>query len=91
MEWVLEENRWIGYLLRKFEYDLAPFVLAMVLGPQLETSMRQALLLRSGDPTIFVTQPISAFFLFVALLILTVPFVPKLKKKFQKMPKEEAG
>ncbi|OGP45750.1 MAG: transporter [Deltaproteobacteria bacterium RBG_13_51_10] len=82
---------WIGYILRKFEYDLAPFVLAMVLGPQLETSMRQALLLRAGDPTIFITQPISAFFLAVALLILVMPFIPKLKKKFQKIPKEEAG
>ena len=56
----------IGYFLRKIGFGLAPIVLASVLGPILETSLKQSLILSDGSPWIFVTRPLSAAILGVA-------------------------
>ncbi len=63
-----------GYLLRKGGFDPAPLILAYVLGPLFERSVRQALLIGYGSPAIFITQPISAGFIVAAVLVLLVPF-----------------
>lgn len=81
----------IGYYLKKFEYETAPLVLAMVLGPKLETALRRSLLLQEGDPTIFLTRPISAIFLLVAIFILVLPLIPRMQKKLATMPKENSS
>lgn len=64
-----------GYLLRKLNFDLAPLVLALVIGPFLETYLRQSLYLSQGDVTVFVTRPISAGLLVALLAALVVPAV----------------
>lgn len=74
----------IGYLCRKFEFDVPPLVLALVLGPLIETALRRSLLLSGGSPMIFVTRPISCVFIMIALLLLLSSIIPWLKKK--KMP-----
>lgn len=61
----------LGYILRKADFELAPLVLALMLGPQLETSFRQALIISDGSLAPFVTRPIAAgmlAFLVAALL-----------------------
>jgi len=58
----------IGYILRKVSLDPGPMILAFVLGPILERSIRQALLISAGSPLIFFTRPISAVFMALALL-----------------------
>jgi putative tricarboxylic transport membrane protein len=60
----------IGYLLRKFEYEAAPLVMAFILGPILENSLRQSLLISKGSLSIFFTRPISVSGLSIALLVL---------------------
>jgi len=60
----------VGYLFKKFEYELAPLVLAFVLGPMFENSLRQSLILSGGGLSIFITRPISILCLVIALLIL---------------------
>ena len=60
----------IGYLFRKFEYEPAPLVMAFILGPMLENSLRQSLLISGGSLLIFFTRPISASCLIIALLLL---------------------
>jgi putative tricarboxylic transport membrane protein len=61
----------IGYLLRKMRYDMAPLVLAFVLGPIFEVNFRQALLIGNGSFSIFVSSPICivAVIIFFTLLI----------------------
>ena len=71
----------VGYLMRKLDYPMAPAVLAIVLGPLAETSMRQSLLLSQGDPTIFVTRPISGPILAVAALLFLLPLIKSLKQR----------
>lgn len=58
----------LGYALKKLDFPLAPMVLTLILGPLMEKSMRQALGLSMGDPSIFVTSPLSLVLLIMALL-----------------------
>jgi putative tricarboxylic transport membrane protein len=60
----------IGYLFRKFKYERAPLIMAYILGPMLEKSLRQSLLMSEGDPSIFLTRSISVSCLIIALLLL---------------------
>lgn len=64
--WVVLVFGIIGWLMKKTGFDPGPLVLAFVLGPILETSVRQSLLLSGGSFTIFVTDPISLT-IFIAL------------------------
>jgi putative tricarboxylic transport membrane protein len=71
----------IGYLFKKFKYELAPVILAFVLGPMMEESLRQSLLMAQGSPLIFLSRPISAVLMAIAVLILVFPFIPFFKTK----------
>ena len=63
----------VGFLMKKFQFEPAPLVLALVLGPMLEDNLRQSLLISGGSFAPFFTRPLSAFFLIVSLAILLVP------------------
>lgn len=71
----------IGYLMRKFEYEPAPLILAFVLTNILEDSLRQSLIISGGSMSIFVTRPIAAGFLFVSLVLLITAVMPSIRKK----------
>ena len=70
-----------AFFLRKFDYPLAPAVLAIVLGPIAEPTLRQSLLLSSGDPMIFLSRPISAPITVVAIILLGYPLYKLVKNK----------
>jgi len=70
----------VGYLMKKFDYEAAPLVLALVLGPMMETALRRSLVISDGGFAIFFTRPISASFLIVALLVLLSPLVLRKKR-----------
>jgi putative tricarboxylic transport membrane protein len=65
----------VGYLFKKFDYEPAPLVMAFVLGPILENSLRQSLLISGGSMLIFLTKPISVSCLSIALLVLISPIL----------------
>jgi putative tricarboxylic transport membrane protein len=69
-----------GYLMKKFRYEGAPLVLALVLGRMLESNFRQSLISARGDFSIFVSRPISLAFLAVAALLLIIPIFTQRKK-----------
>jgi len=79
----------LGYLMKKFDYEGAPLVLAFVLGPLLENNLRKSLIMSQGDFSIFFTRPLSAASLILALFLLVSPLVPWLGKRRGKIPKEE--
>ena len=62
-----------AFFLRKLDYPLAPAVLAIVLGPIAEPTLRQSLLLSSGDPTIFFTRPIAGPITVIAIILILLP------------------
>jgi putative tricarboxylic transport membrane protein len=65
-----------GFILRKLECQAAPLVLGFVLEPVFEENVRRALLISRGNPMIFITHPISAGFLAVAMLLLVARCIP---------------
>ena len=71
----------IGYIFIKLECEPAPMILGYVLGPLLEENLRRAMLLSRGDPTVFVTRPISAVMLVLAALLLLTFVLPAFRKQ----------
>jgi putative tricarboxylic transport membrane protein len=71
----------VGYGMKKLKYDAPPFILAFVLGPMLEYSLKQSLIYSKGSFTIFVTRPIAATGLAAALVLLLLPLVPRLRSR----------
>ena len=67
----------LGFFLRRVGFEGAPFILAMVLGPVMETSLRQSLLISRGSFSIFVTRPICAALMGFTLLFMLWPLVRK--------------
>jgi putative tricarboxylic transport membrane protein len=63
----------VGYLMKRYEFEAAPLILGLVLGPMFENSLRRSLLMSGGSPWIFFQRPISAVFLVVALALLFSP------------------
>lgn len=70
-----------AFFLRKFDYPLAPAVLAIVLGPIAEPTLRQSLLLSSGDPSIFFTRPIAGPITVIALILIFLPAFKLLRRR----------
>jgi len=75
----------LGYLMRKFEYEPAPLILAFVLAPILEISLRQSLIISGGDISIFFVRPISLTLLVIAALLLLSALIPSLRSKRQQI------
>ncbi|MGB0847320.1 MAG: tripartite tricarboxylate transporter permease [Thiolinea sp.] len=71
----------VGYLLRKLDYPMAPAVLAIVLGPLAETSLRQSLLISQGSFGLFFERPISAIIMIIAIILLLLPAFRVLKNR----------
>ena len=66
----------IGYLMKKLSLEAAPMVLAFVLGPMMETALRQSLIKSKGSFSIFFTRPISATCLIIAIALMIMPLLP---------------
>jgi putative tricarboxylic transport membrane protein len=71
----------VGYAFSKWKLEPAPLLLAFVLGPLIEENLRRALLISGGDPSVFVTRPLSAALLLVALGMIVVVGLPKIRKR----------
>ena len=69
----------IGYLMKKFDYETAPLLMAMVLGPMMEAALRQSLIISRGSFSVFFLRPISACLLLVAISLQILPLLTKRK------------
>ncbi|MCL8385457.1 tripartite tricarboxylate transporter permease [Xanthobacter aminoxidans] len=78
----------LGYALVKLDCEPAPLLLGFVIGPMLEEYLRRAMLISRGDPTVFVTRPISAVLLLLALAALVVVLLPSVQKGREEAFKE---
>jgi len=79
----------LGYFMKKFNYEAAPLILAYVLGPMFEYSLRQSLLLSHGSFLIFFTRPISRGAMILVLFMLISPVFPIIKRWRKRIPIEE--
>lgn len=70
-----------GFLAKKFGYEAAPLILALVLGPLMENAFRQSLILSGGSFLIFLNRPISAILIGSALILLLLPLFQNLGRR----------
>ncbi|MBF2759737.1 MAG: tripartite tricarboxylate transporter permease [Ectothiorhodospiraceae bacterium AqS1] len=70
-----------AYLLRKLDYPMAPAVLAIVLGPLAEVSLRQSLLIAHGSPMIFFERPIAATIMIISFILFALPLVKYIRAR----------
>ena len=73
----------VGYILRKFDYEMAPMICAFVLGPMLERNFRLSLVMSDGSFSIFMARPISLVCLVISVLL----FISVGSSYFRKMRK----
>lgn len=66
-----------GIVFAALRCDPAPLLLGFILGPMLEEYGRRAMMFSRGDPLVFVTEPISAFFLFLTVLFIASAALPR--------------
>jgi len=63
----------VGYLMRVYDFPVAPVLVGMILGPLSEQQLRRALAISQGSPAVFLTRPIAATILAIAALLLVGP------------------
>ncbi len=71
----------IGFVWIKLGCSPAPMLLGFVLGPMMEEHLRRAMLMSKGDPSVFVTRPISLAFIIATVAILVVMIAPVVRKR----------
>jgi putative tricarboxylic transport membrane protein len=79
----------LGYIFRKLDCEPAPMLLGFILGPMMEEHLRRAMLIGKGDATVFLTRPISATMLILALILLATVLAPAVRQKREEAFQEE--
>jgi len=70
----------LGFMWAKLGFSLTPMLLGFILGPMVEENLRRALLMSRGDPSVFVTRPISLGFIIATVLIVIALAAPTVRK-----------
>jgi putative tricarboxylic transport membrane protein len=78
----------VGFLMRRFDIPVAPAVVGVILGPEMETHFRRALQISQGDYSTFVTRPLSLAIFIVAGIALVVPIIVR-RLRPQLLPPED--
>ncbi|RCS22093.1 tripartite tricarboxylate transporter permease [Phyllobacterium salinisoli] len=73
----------IGFLMRRYDYPVAPAVVGLILGPLADSALRRSLQMSLGDPMVFLQHPSSAIMIAVATVALVAPFMFKGLAKFR--------
>jgi len=71
----------IGYLMKKFKYEMAPVVLGMILGGIMEPALRRSLIISNGSFTIFLSRPISLALMIGVAILLVSPLILRVMGK----------
>jgi putative tricarboxylic transport membrane protein len=70
----------LGIVWRMLDCSPVPMMLGFVLGPMVEENLRRTLQVSRGDPSVFVTRPISLGFIVATVLIMIVMAAPAVRK-----------
>jgi putative tricarboxylic transport membrane protein len=74
----------MGFLMRRYDYPIAPVIIGLILGPLAEQQLRRALAISVGDPIVLVQSPISATLLGIAAIALIAPYAMRGLAKFRR-------
>lgn len=73
----------IGFLMRKFDYPIAPAVVGLILGPLADSALRRSLQMSLGNPMVFFQHWSSALMIGIAAVALVAPFIFRGLSRFQ--------
>ncbi|HEU5462995.1 MAG TPA: tripartite tricarboxylate transporter permease, partial [Candidatus Binatia bacterium] len=71
----------LGFVMRRWDIPVAPAVIGLILGPLAETQARRALAISQGDPSVFISHPISAIILAISFFLLMLPLLVRLFRR----------
>ena len=71
----------IGFIMEKLSIPLAPLILALILGPMMETGFTQSMTISDHSLSIFIKQPISLCMLAASLIFCLIPVVGAVRKR----------
>jgi putative tricarboxylic transport membrane protein len=71
----------LGFMMRRWGFPVAPAVIGLILGPLAESQLRRALAISQGDPSVFVTHPISAALLAITAAVMLFPLLLRLRRR----------
>lgn len=72
---------WLGYVLKRDGYPIAPIVLGLILGGMFEENFRRAVKLAGGNYFTFFTKPICWVFIILAILSVVLPVISRKRKE----------
>jgi len=67
----------LGFLMRRYDYPIAPAIVGLILGPMAELALRRSLQISQGDPMILFQHWSSATMIGIAIIALLAPYVFK--------------
>jgi putative tricarboxylic transport membrane protein len=79
----------LGYVFAKLDCEPAPMLLGFILGPLMEEYLRRALIISRGDAMVFLTRPISATMLVLAVIAMAIVLAPAVRKTREEAFQEE--
>ncbi len=84
----------VGYFLKKFDFSFVTFLVGYILGPMVELSMRQAIIISDANPMILLQHPVAIVFLVLAVLsawrLSAMNMIPRTQSRAMKRPDETA-
>ena len=79
----------LGYLFSKLDCEVAPFILAFVLGPLMEENLRRSMVLSDGDPTVFLSRPVSLALILASVGLFVLIALPHFRSTRQQAFQDE--
>jgi len=73
----------LGFMMRRWGFPVAPAVIGLILGPLAESQFRRALAISQGDPSVFLSHPISAGLLALTALLVVVPWLVRVGREWR--------
>lgn len=83
--WIMLFFGFIGFVMMRNNYPIAPMILGFVLGPSIEINLRRALMSANGNAGVLLTHPVSALLLLAAVTVLTVTLYRELRQRKSKL------
>jgi putative tricarboxylic transport membrane protein len=85
--WTMLVFGFVGYMLTRYDFPLAPIIIAFILGPIIESSFRRSLIMSASDYSIFFTRPVGTSILAINAILLVLTMLPtgtvkRIKRKF---------
>lgn len=71
----------IGYIMKKCMYEPTPLIMGFIMGPLMEKSLRQALIISQGSFAPFLEKPISVVALALAAVLLATNAIPYIRSR----------